>query len=138
MSTHEQRELPAPTIEHRERMTRVLWPVGAPDAEGFQLYAALTVLHYGRCEIAGWPEYQYCAHLQRAQIKRGRGSVTEKIGVLSGAGLPVDSLPAARFSKQRMATFTEACRALVERRYAEGDPTIVELMRRTDRQGHRA
>src|SRR4051812_38296040 len=47
MCTPEQAALPTPTVEQHDRMTRVLWPVGEPDAEGFQLYMALTVQHYG-------------------------------------------------------------------------------------------
>ena len=130
MSTPEQPTLPTPTVEQHDRMTRVLWPVGEPDAEGFQLYMALTVQHYGRAQIAGWPEHQYRAHLKHAQIKRREdGGTSETISVLSGAGFPVDSLHAPRFSRPRLASFTAACQAAVERRYTDGDHDFVGLMR---------
>jgi hypothetical protein len=120
MTSTTPRALPTPTEESTERGCRVLWAIGEPDKQGYQGYAELSVTHRGR------DVYAYVARLGTTRIRRDGVFVSEKFE-FSRPSLPINREPAKRFSAARLAAFTAAARAAVEKRYAAGDPEVVAL-----------
>lgn len=99
------------------RGMRMLWPVGAPDADGYQTYAKLSLRHH----LA--PRYCYSVTLRWTEIKREADSTTEKLW-LGKDGLHLEQVAARRFSAGRMRELAGSALQTVRDRYAAGDPEV--------------
>jgi hypothetical protein len=114
-------ELAEPRIERRTRSVRALWPVGQPDEQGFQAYAALAVTHFGT------PRYEYTVVLRRVEIKAEPWGVTERLLLTGGAQLRVESVAARRYSGRRIEELPAAGLRTVRTRYRDQDTAVRAL-----------
>ena len=114
-------ELADSRIERRERSVRALWPVGQPDEQGFQVYAALAVTHFGT------PRYEYTVVLRRAEIKAEPWGVTEKLLLTAEAQLRVETVAARRYSVRRIEELLAAGLRTVRARYRDQDRAVRAL-----------
>ena len=114
-------ELAEPRIERRTRSVRALWPLGQPDQQGFQAYAALTVTHHGT------PRYAYTVVLGRAEIKAEPWGVTEKLHLTATTQLRIETVTARRYSARRIEELLRAGLATIRARYRDQDTAVRAL-----------
>lgn len=111
-------KLGEPIVQRLDRGMRMLWPVGGPDDEGFQTYAALSV------ECDGRPAFRYASRLRRAEIKRESRWSTENFSALNSDSLTLNSVETRRFSRAKLRRLADEALRTVRERYDEGDPEV--------------
>ena len=114
-------ELAEPRIERRTRSVRALWPVGQPDEQSFQAYAALAVTY------TGTPCYEYTVVLRRAEIKAEPWGTAEKLLLTGGTQLTMETAAARRYSARRIEALLAAGLHTVRARYRDQDAAVRAL-----------
>lgn len=106
------------------RGMRMLWPVGAPDPEGWQEHTQLYATYVGR------PSYTYLVLLQRTEIRHQPGIQAERLIVLPSTQEQVlinKVTGVRRFRESALGELLRAGLAEVRKAYERGDKTVLAL-----------
>lgn len=104
------------------RSQRLLWPIGEPEAEGYQRYVVLHTTHH---KGSG-----YRAYLSQTLIKREERVTSEKYTLIGRVQVMIYDEAAPRFSAKKLERVQDSARRNLVTLFGAGEQSVLEQFAR--------